>query len=410
MEPMASNTDVKLPPGIEIHGKSLRISFTHEGKRRRESLGLPPTKQNIKFAHAKRETIKYEMALGTFSYAKHFPDSPHATGKPKTKTMGEMVDRYLALKQSELRTSTYSKYYSMLNIAFDIYGKNRNCSTLAPHTVAELRSMIIKGRSSQTVNTYLRTINTFFKWLKMMDYVDRDFSKNIPYLKVTERDINPFTIEEIALALKNCHQPQHKNIITLLVYSGLRSGELCGLAWEDIDFENRTMRIRRSTYEARGLKTTKTDKERTVDLLPPAFEALQEQKKLTWFNQVKEYQVELADKTFRTDKIRFVFSPHAIKGLNSVRPYDYLGKTATNKMWKNICYRAGIPYRNVYQLRHTYASWMLSHANVNIAYLATQMGHANFTMIATIYGKWMENPNKKESDKAWEVMKMSMNM
>ncbi|WGY45068.1 site-specific integrase [Vibrio sp. ABG19] len=401
---MASNADVKLPPGVEIHGKSLRITFSHEGRRRRESLGLPPTKQNIKFAQTKREAIKYEMALGTFSYAKHFPDSPHATGKPNAQTMAELLDRYLATKKTDLRTSTYKKYVSMLNIIVDLYGKNRSCKTLAPHSVSELRSLIIQGRTSQTVNTYIRSMNSFLKWLNAMDYVDRDFSKYMPYMKVPERDINPFTMEEIALALKHCFQPQHKNIITLLVYSGLRSGELCGLAWEDIDFESRTMRIRRSTYEARGLKTTKTDKERTVDLLPPAYEALQEQKKLTWFNSPKEYPVELSDKSTRLDRIRFVFSPHVITGLNSIRPYDYLGKTSTNKMWKNICIRAGIPYRNVYQLRHTYASWMLSHANVNIAYLAEQMGHANFTMIATIYGKWMDNPNKRESDKAWEAM------
>ena len=28
-------------------------------------------------------------------------------------------------------------------------------------------------------------------------------------------------------------------MITLLVYTGIRRGELCGLEWKDIDFENR---------------------------------------------------------------------------------------------------------------------------------------------------------------------------
>lgn len=81
-------------------------------------------------------------------------------------------------------------------------------------------------------------------------------------------------MEEVSKALKACHQLQHCNIVTLLVYTGIRSGELCALAWEDVDFENNTIHIRRSTYERRGLKTTKTDKERFVDLMPPAIEAL----------------------------------------------------------------------------------------------------------------------------------------
>nr|WP_253819194.1 integrase [Vibrio coralliilyticus] len=54
---------------------------------------------------------------------------------------------------------------------------------------------------------------------------------------------------------------------------------------------------------------------------------------------------------------------------------------------------------------HTYTSWMLSYANVNIAYLAQQMGHSNFLMIANVYGKWMKNTNMSESEKAWEALK-----
>lgn len=86
-------------------------------------------------------------------------------------------------------------------------------------------------------------------------------------------------------------------------------------------------------------------------------------------------------------------------------PYDYFSKTAPNKMWKNIYARTDIPYRNVYQLCHTYASWILSYANVNIAYLAQQMGHNNFLMIANVYGKWMKNSNMSESEKAWVALK-----
>ncbi|MCY9843591.1 site-specific integrase [Vibrio caribbeanicus] len=220
-----------------------------------------------------------------------------------------------------------------------------------------------------------------------------------------ENRINPFTMDEIAEALEACMQEQHKNMITLLAYTGLRTGELCGLAWEDVDFENKTLTIRRATFEARGLKTPKTDRERTVDLMPPALEALQSQKKLSWFYPRKEHEVELADKTIRIDNIRFVFNPKATENLNAKTPYDYFSKTAPNKMWKNICKRAGIPYRNVYQLRHTYASWMLSYANVSIAYLALQMGHSNFLMIANVYGKWMKNTNMSKSEKAWEALK-----
>ncbi|AIW21331.1 site-specific integrase [Vibrio coralliilyticus] len=401
---MASSQNVKLPTGVEIHGKSLRLNFTYQGKRRRESLGLAPTKQNIKFAAQKREAIQYEIKIGIFRYAAHFPDSPHATGKPQAGTFGEMIDKYLQLKQADLRSSTFKKYVSLFEITKKTYGGNRSCNTLSPETVSELRAELSKGRGARTLNTYFRAINSFFAWLHKMEFVERNFAEFLPGVKAPERNINPFTMDEIAKALEACMQEQHKNMITLLAYTGLRTGELCGLAWEDVDFENKTLTIRRATFEARGLKTPKTDRERTVDLMPPALGALQSQKKLSWFYPRNEHEVELADKTIRIDNIRFVFNPKATENLNAKTPYDYFSKTAPNKMWKNICARAGIPYRNVYQLRHTFASWMLSYANVNIAYLAQQMGHSNFLMIANVYGKWMKNTNMSESEKAWEAL------
>lgn len=84
--------------------------------------------------------------------------------------------------------------------------------------------------------------------------------------------------------------------------------------------------------------------------------------------------------------------------------FDYYSTRALGRIWKNMCQKSGVEYRNQYQLRHTYASWMITHANVNISYLAKQMGHADITMVTKIYGKWLEESNKKESDRAWNEL------
>ncbi|UTV29014.1 integrase [Photobacterium atrarenae] len=44
---------------------------------------------------------------------------------------------------------------------------------------------------------------------------------------------------------------------------------------------------------------------------------------------------------------------------------------------------------------------MITHANVNVSYLAQQMGHADITMVAKVDGKWLTESNKKESDRVW---------
>ncbi|GLT13858.1 tyrosine-type recombinase/integrase [Vibrio algivorus] len=401
---MVQKQAIKLPTGVELNGGSLRIVFYQNGKRYRETLGIPPTKQNITFAKQKREAILYEIKIGNFNYAYHFPNSKHATGKPRSQELGELAEKYLEHKQHNIRSSTFRKYSTVLRTFISIYGSKRHCNTLSPRSLEQFRNDFASGRAARTVNRYLVTIKSFLTWLHRMEYVDKDFSEHLLRVKEYESDIRPFSINEFNQIIASFAQEQHRNIYTLFAYTGLRSGELCALAWEDVDFDKKTIVVRRSTYDKRGLKTTKTDKDRIVDLMPPAIEALKSQMKLTYLYPAKIYDVELPDKTYRKDSIRFVFNPKAVRHQKG-SDYDYYCKHALGRTWRFHCKKAGVEHRNQYQLRHTYASWMITFANVNVSYLAQQMGHANITMIAKVYGKWLTEANKKESNRAWEELK-----
>lgn len=72
-------------------------------------------------------------------------------------------------------------------------------------------------------------------------------------------------------------------------------------------------------------------------------------------------------------------------------------------LWQNIVRRLEIHYRTVYQLRHTFACWNLT-AHGNIAFIAKQMGHADFSMLIRVYGRWMENKSGAENLRIWESL------
>ena len=71
-------------------------------------------------------------------------------------------------------------------------------------------------------------------------------------------------------------------------------------------------------------------------------------------------------------------------------PKNTLGRYSKN---------ANVRYRNPYQTRHTYASMMLS-AGEHPMWVARQMGHAAWTMIARVYGKWMPDADLHAGMKA----------
>jgi len=407
---MASQSKIEenLPKGVELHGKALRISFYINRKRYKETLGLPPTKQNIKYAKGLRQTIVHEICVGTFNYVYHFPNSKHAGGERFIGAIEDLAAEFLKQKTHMLRRSSLERVDIAIRCFLEIYGPKRNIDTISPRSLMHFMSELVIGRNGATVNNHITTINSFLKWLHKMEYINKDYSDILVKVKEAPSDINPFSFDEVQSTIENCHVLQHKNLITVAVYTGLRTGELTTLAWEDVDLNSGVLHIRRSAYKDRGLKTTKTDKDRFVDLFPPAIEALKSQRALTLNESfpAKEHKIELPDKSFRTEKLRFVFNPKAVRAQKG-SAHDYYGHRAIQRIWASMCSKAEVQYRKPYQLRHTYACWMITFANVNISYLARQMGHADITMVAKIYGKWLEEANKTESERVWRELQQA---
>ena len=63
-------------------------------------------------------------------------------------------------------------------------------------------------------------------------------------------------------------------------------------------------------------------------------------------------------------------------------------------LWQPLCRRAGITYRNPYQVRHTYASTLLTSGH-NPWYVAAQLGHEDVEMVFRTYGKFIREDYQK---------------
>lgn len=152
--------------------------------------------------------------------------------------------------------------------------------------------------------------------------------------------------------------------------TGLRPGELQALEWRHINWDKATARIEQNQVVG-VLKAPKTAAGiRTIDLNPGAMEALRAQKPLS---QLRGERIWLNPRTLEP------WSTDA-----QVR------KTA----WLPIMTRSGIDYRNPYQIRHTYASTLLT-AGANPWYVAQQLGHEDVEMVFRTYGKFIREDYQK---------------
>ena len=123
----------KMPTGVEMNGKQLRIWFIFNGQRCREPLeGISKVnKAAIAYADNKRRTILAEIKEGRFDYAAHFPNSPRAamftgTGGPSLKrTVKEGIDRWLEVQRALKASSTVINYVSKAVHVENKFGKRR---------------------------------------------------------------------------------------------------------------------------------------------------------------------------------------------------------------------------------------------------------------------------------------------
>lgn len=175
-----------------------------------------------------------------------------------------------------------------------------------------------------------------------------------------EGDPDPLTTDEMMAVLSVLDEPMARQIL-FACWTGLRTGELIALRASDLQLDQNRFLVRRSV--SRGiLKTTKTDNQRWIDLLPPARAAL-------------EVQLERG----------------AAQGWVFPNPFTldrWANDSKITRRWKKALEKAGVRYRRPYQTRHTYASMMLS-AGENPLYVAQQMGHADWSMLVKVYGRWM---------------------
>lgn len=394
-------TELAKHRGIEIHGGNIRIVFMWRRIRCRESLGLPVTKANIKHAALLRSAIIHDIKTGRFEYGRHFPESKHAHNYSNAvdERLGVLLARYKPLKAVDITPMTEEKYGYALDICADLMGQERLVGILMPADIQRLRTQLIATRATSTANHYLATFAGFLSWCESNKYCQEGLASACVRFAMTDREPDPLTKEEFNLLInKGCLHTQDVAAVTLAVYTGLRPGELCALAVEDIDLVKGQINVTRAITASGTFKVPKTGKPRTVLLMPPAIEACQKLMELVSGNKKQDIQVYMNRHESRSEAVTPLISP-VTQARKTVTNHWFI-PTSWNTKWAAIQKRAEIRPRRPYQTRHTYACWCLT-ARGNIAFIAKQMGHKDFTMLVNVYAKWMDDESEKELKNIW---------
>lgn len=400
------------PTGVENHGGTLRIWFMYRGKRVRESLGVPDTLKNRRVAGELRTSICYAVKTGTFNYASQFPDSPNLSKFGEVKrslTLGELSKKFLSLKETEVAESSMTTYRAVIRNVLTIVGADTIAATVSKEMLMEVRKELLTGyqlpkeqyavtepgRSAVTVNGYMTNLFAVFKFGVDNGYLQHNPFTGLSPLRESRVNPDPLSRDEFVRLIEACRHQQAKNMWSLSVYTGIRPGELCALAWEDIDLKAGTMMIRRNLAKGEfTVPKSQAGTNRVIHLIKPALEALRNQAELTRLGREHTLKVKLREYgRAETQKCTFVFLPSITSRTGKCG--DHFTVDSIRQTWDTAIKRAGIRHRKSYQSRHTYACWSLT-AGANPSFIASQMGHADAQMVFQVYGKWMSENNAQQ--------------
>ena len=190
----------------------------------------------------------------------------------------------------------------------------------------------------------------------------------------------PFTGAELRAILTSAHglDPDMATMLRLWAQSGMRAGEVAGLQWQDLDLERGTALVRR-TWSRQRLGPTKTGHERSVSILHPVAEATAD-----WRPGVIE-RARSVVAGLRALTVRPLDDPEAfVFGRGRVA----LSSMEVHRRWRRLLQAAKVRYRSPEQLRHTFASTLLSR-NAPLLYVQGQGGWRSASVLLRVYARWM---------------------
>ena len=262
-------------------------------------------------------------------------------------------------------------------------------------TPAQLTALLLdiqaESKAHSTVIKVYTILHSFFKMAYLGDMIPRNPMDKVERPKPRKDEVKvagslaytPAEVQVIITALER--EPlKWRAMLHLLIDTGIRRGECCGLQWKNIDFKANTITISGNLCytPAKGvyLDTPKSGRIRTIDVDSDVIELL------------RQLRVEQSSKAISL----WVFTQE-----NSPEPMHPQSPTRYLKKFSERC---GIPGLHPHALRHTFASIAITNG-ADVASVSEKLGHSDKAVTLRMYTHADQESMKRASQIFREALK-----
>lgn len=276
---------------------------------------------------------------------------------------------YLKFGKNEWKNSTYEKNKGIVKNRLG-YFSNLEIENIKP-SIIRLWLNNITDVSNKSKKHYLNSLSMIFKLALEDEVIGKNPVVHIKSIIHNTPRINPFSSSEVTEILRLSARYNDKFQIFLHIgfLTGMRTGEILALKVKEIDLKNKIISIN-STRSRFGESTPKTIYSiRKIPIIDTLYEKLK--------IYMDKYQ----------DNIYLLETQYK-------KPYKDTNVFTTD-FWRPILKELNLPYRRLYNMRHTYATSMLYGNFVTPIELSKLLGHSTPKMVYDVYVNYL-NSNLKD--------------
>lgn len=316
------------------------------------------------------------------------------------KTFAEYAKYVMELKSRDCKHRTIVRYNELLERINEEIGYLKLANITVEHLNAFYLKLAEKGQnkktggelSNKTILEYHRLIHSIFEIALKERIVNFNIADSATPPKCPKKEAEFFELNEIyeiMSALEN-ENLKYKVIMRTLIESGARRGEVLGIKWDSINYDEEAIIIKQAVLYSKEkgvyIETTKTNETRLVHVSPQLILELKQLKALQ-----KKEKLKLG--SYWTDT-----------GLCFTNQSGLPMHPDTLNSWiKRFQKKHNLPHINPHKFRHTQATLLYAEKENPIT-ISKRLGHKQTSTTQNIYAHLMVNSDKDASNTVTKIL------
>ncbi len=281
-------------------------------------------------------------------------------------SLGAYLKRWLENTKGTVRERTWMRAEVDVRVHIDpVLGKSRLDRLSALQLQSFYRTKLDSGLSPRTVQIIHATLYKALKQAVRWQLVPRNVAQSVDPPKANKKEIKALDEYQVRKLLSTVEGDTLEALYVLAITTGMRSGELLGLKWEDVDFRAGVLRVNRTVFNGR-VNAPKTSKSRrSIKLSRSALVALKNHA--------------------RTSEWVFCTSVGTTICAHNLH----------NRSWKPLLKAAALPLTTrFHDLRHTCATLLLT-KGVHPKVVQELLGHSSISITLDTYSHVLPTMQEK---------------